>query len=207
MAQHGGALDSKLFTDPSAFIAAFGEEILGLLVLVAGILAYTIIINEFYQRLSKPVMFAKRDEEGRIESGFLSWLGYVLLFPLASFAFFVLLSLALLFLSQEGQDPMEVYTLAMAIVAAVRVASYFSEEASHDLAKLLPLGLLGVFLVRYEFDGVLAAFGHLTQAIENLDVLLAFFVVVLVLEYSLRFFRAIWVAILGDSSGEPAGEA
>ncbi len=201
MARHEGRIDADLFTDPSAFISAFGDQILGLLVLMAGILAYTLIVNEFYQRLSKRVMFAKKDEHGNVRSGFLGWLSYIFLFPVVSFAFFVLLSLALLFLSQEGQTALEVYTLSMAILAAVRVAAYFSEEASHDLAKLLPLGLLGVFLVRYEFEGITAAFDQLTKAVENLDLLLAFFVVVLVLEYSLRFLRAIFVAISGDKGG------
>lgn len=210
MSQHAGGIDAELFTDPGAFISAFGEEILGLLVLMAGILVYTLIVNEFYQRLSKRVMFAKKDEHGNVRSGFFGWLSYIFLFPLVSFAFFVLLSLALLFLSEQGQDPMEVYTLSMAIVAAVRVAAYFSEEASHDLAKLLPLGLLGVFLVRYEFTGILAAFDQLTQALESLDVLLAYFVVVLVLEYSLRLLRGIVVLFKGgegDQGGNGPDEA
>lgn len=204
MSEHGSGLDAELFTDPSAFVSAFGGEIVELLVLMGGILAYTLIVNEFYHRLDKRVMFGRRDEQGNVESGFAGWLSYVLLFPLVSFAFFVLLSLALLFLSEQGQDPMEIYTLSMAILGAVRVAAYFNEEASHDLAKLLPLGLLGVFLVRFEFVGLVAAFRQLSQALENLDILLAFFVVILVLEYSLRFLRAIVVAIRGEKTPEDA---
>ncbi len=206
MSEHGGGLDAELFTDPSAFIAAFGEEIQALLVLLAGILVYTLIVNEFYQRLSKPVMFAKEDEHGNVRTGFLGWISYVLLFPLVSFAFFLLLALALLFLSEEGQAPLEVYTLSMAIVGAVRVAAYFSESASHDLAKLLPLGLLGVFLVRYEFAGLLATGRQLIDALREVDVLLAFLVVVMVLEYSLRFLRAIAVSLRGGGDA-PEGEA
>lgn len=206
MSQHQGGFKAELFTDPAAFVSAFGDEILSLLILMAGILVYTLIVNEFYQRLSKRVMFAKEDEHGTMRSGFLGWISYVLLFPLVSFAFFVLLSGALMFLSREGQSAMEVYTLAMAIVAAVRVAAYFSEEASHDLAKLLPLGLLGVFLVRYEFSGVLAAFEQVVEAVENLDVLLAYFVVVVILEYTLRFLRAIWVSLTRSKPSNPSGE-
>lgn len=205
MSQHGGGFDADLFTDPGAFVDAFGDQVLSLLVLMAGILVYTLIVNEFYQRLSKRVLFAKEDEEGNVRSGFFNWLSYVLLFPVVSFAFFLLLSLALLFLSPEGQAAMQVYTLSMAIVAAVRVAAYFSQDASHDLAKLLPLGLLGVFLVRFEYTGLLSAFDQLKQAIENIDVLLAFFVVVLLLEYSLRFLRAVVVTLGGGGGdgGEP----
>lgn len=202
MSRHEGGFDADLFTDPGAFVSAFGDEILGLLVLTGGILVYTLIVNGFYQHLSQRVMFAKEDEEGVERSGIAGWLSYVTLFPFVSFAFFLLLSIALLFLSEEGQSALEVYTLSMAIVAAVRVAAYVSESASVDLAKLLPLGLLGVFLVRFEFTGLFAAFDQLTRALENLDVLLAFFVVVLVLEYSLRFLRAIWIAIAGDGGGE-----
>jgi hypothetical protein len=205
MSQHGGTIDAELFTDPGAFVSAFGDQIEGLLVLMAGILVYTLIVNEFYQRISKRVMFAKEDEEGNVRTGILNWITYVLFFPLVSFAFFVLLSLALLFLSEQGQTPLEVYTLSMAVIGAVRVSAYFSEEASHDLAKLLPLGLLGVFLVRYEFTGILQAASHLKNAASQLDILLAFLVVVLVLEYSLRFLRAILVLFTGDD-GDGGGE-
>ncbi len=205
MAQHDAGLDADLFTDPGEFISAFGDEILTLLVLMAGILIYTLIVNEFYQRLSKRVMFAKEDEQGRVRSSFWGWLRYIFLFPVVSFAFFLLLSLALLFLSDEGQAPLEVYMLSMAILAAVRVAAYFSEAASHDLAKLLPLGLLGVFLVRFEYAGLAATAKRLLDAVENLDLLIAFFVVVLALEYSLRLLRAIFVALGGGDDDEGGG--
>jgi len=152
---------------------------------------YALVVNAFYQIISKRVMFAGKEESGKIRlggpgAGFL----YLLAFPMVSFAFFLLLSAALLYLGDfaESTGSVEnVFTLAMAIVLAVRVSAYFSEATSHDLAKMLPLGLLGVALVRADFT---KTFGESLSAITGLldewRIVLVYFAIVVIAEYLLR---------------------
>ncbi len=71
---------------------------------------------------------------------------YGLLFPFLAYVWFWLLAgmLAFLYNSKEAQ---ELLMVAMAVLTAVRVTAYYNEELSRDISKILPYGLLGVFLI------------------------------------------------------------
>ncbi len=77
----------------------------------------------------------------------------LVLFPLVGFLFFILLSANLVFIGAT-RPPLEIFSLSMAILLAVRIAAYISEATSHDLAKMLPLALLGFYLVQGDFAGI-----------------------------------------------------
>ena len=47
----------------------------------------------------------------------------------------------------EDQSTSTLFLFSMAIVATTRIASYYNEELARDIAKTLPLTLLGIFLV------------------------------------------------------------
>lgn len=198
MSQHE---PSGLPTTPGEFFDNFGAQLEGLAVLAGGILVYTLIVTMFYQIISHRVMFAREKAPGVYRSGFTGWLFYITTFPLVSFGFFAMLSLALIFLSDASQDALPIFTLAMAILAAVRIAAYFNEAASHDLAKLLPLGLLGVFLVRFETTSLKTAFEQLLTVADHWQVLAVFFLLIVALEYTLRFVRAMYLLARGQTLG------
>ncbi len=177
-------------TDPSAwrdFWFKFGDDIETLLIYAAGIAVYGLVVNGFYQIISKRVMFAGKTVDGRVHMGgpgrgFL----YLAMFPLVSLGFFLLLSSSLLFLSAGEHDPALVFTLSLAIVLAVRATAYVSEPTSHDVAKMLPLGLLGVMLVKAEVIEFLDAVRQLREIAEHLDLVALYFGIVVVVEYALR---------------------
>lgn len=184
------------------FWARNGDAIESLGIIAAGILVYGLVVNTFYQIISKRVMFAGKTVDGRVRvggpaRGFL----YLMLFPLVSFAFFLVLSLALLFLGGENQTPQQVITLSFAVVAAVRTAAYFSEATSHDVAKMLPLGLLGVILVQAEFQSVRESIDGLLDFFDHADLVALYFGIVVVLEYVLR------TLYLGLHAGDARREA
>ncbi len=176
-----------------------GDAITTLAVYAAGILGYALVVNVFYQIISRRIMFGavRRHGEMRVK-GPMGGFAYLLVFPFISFAFFLLLSLSLLFLGGENQDPAVTFTLAMAVVLAVRVAAYFSEPTSHDVAKMLPLGLLGVILVRAEFINVLDSIERMTSIVEHVGLVAVYFGVVVVVEYVLRI---IWMMFHPDHRG------
>ncbi len=124
-------------------------------------------------------------ERMRMAKGWKGWM-HLFLFPMVAFAYFLLLSGALLFLAGDQRSPQTIFTLAVGIIAAVRVTAYVSEPTSHDLAKMLPLGLLGVFLVDAEIVGFFTALSRMEAMLDNVEVIASLLVLTVVLEYTLR---------------------
>lgn len=169
------------------FWSQYGDAVETLSLFAGGILVYALLVNFFYQRLDKRVMFGKAGPDGKVRvggpgRGFI----YLIFFPFFSLLYFLLLSAALLFLGGQDQSPIHVFTLAMAIVLAVRVAAYFSESAAHDLAKMLPLGLLGVVLVTSKVLDLVSSVEKMLEIFDHLDVVAVYFGIVVIAEYLLR---------------------
>ncbi len=185
---NGDELAQDAVGGAEAFWAAYGNAITTLGKFSIGILVYALIVNAFYQIISHRVMFAGKTVEGHVVlkgpgHGFV----YLMMFPLVSFLFFILLSMSLLYLGSDDQSAVQVFTLAMAIVLAVRIAAYFSEATSHDVAKMLPLGLLGVALVRADFTQTFAqSVRDMLEIVDHLSVIVVYFGIVVVTEYLLR---------------------
>lgn len=155
-----------------------------------GILAYALVVNAFYQIISRRVMFGGTKVRGKQRlQGPMFGFGQLFLFPLVSFAFFLLLSTALLFLGGE-QSPTLSFTTAMAVVLAVRAAAYINEATSHDVAKMLPLGLLGVILIRADLVDLVASLQRLSALYEEIALVGLYLGVVIVCEY---LFRIVWM--------------
>ncbi len=73
-------------------------------------------------------------------------LEHIIIFPLLTFIWFMFFSLLLIFMS-ENQPTNTLFLFSMAVVATTRIAAYYSEELAREIAKTLPLTLLGIFLV------------------------------------------------------------
>jgi hypothetical protein len=168
----------------------------------AGILAYGLVVNFFYQILSHRAMWARREGEQVVHTPART-LAYLVLFPLVSFAFFLILAESLLFMSAPGRDPMLTFTLSMAIVLAVRVAACFNEPTSHDLAKLLPLGVLGVFLVTGAVSDLETSLQQMLVIRDYWNIIAAFFGVVVATEFLLRGYRAIILSMRAKRGKPP----
>ncbi len=180
------------------FWANFGDALEGLALIAFGILGYALVVNAFYQVISRRIMFGRKLRDGRIVLGDGKHaVAYIATFPLISLAYFLLLSMALLFLGGSERDPLVIFTTSMAILAAVRIAAYVSEPASHDLAKMLPLGLLGVFLVQQEFTSFVAALRQMFTIVDHFAVVAVYFGFVVFLEFGLRLAWAIKRAVAG----------
>ena len=77
---------------------------------------------------------------------------YGVVFPFLSYIWFWVLATMLAFL-YNNKEPQELLLIGMAVLTAVRVTAYYNEDLSRDISKILPYGLLGIFLVNLgEFD-------------------------------------------------------
>lgn len=173
----------------------YEAELQTLLIYAIGISVYIGFVFAFYQSISKRDAFS-----GKRERGFGGWLAYMakswLVFPLMSFLYFSVLA-GSLFLLAKSQDTKQIFLVAMSVVVGVRVVTYASEGAATDLAKLLPLGLLGVLIVdptTIQWSQVWARFAGVSS---QLPLLGRYFLLFLVMETTLKAIRGTLLRI-GD---------
>lgn len=166
----------------------YGDDLVELAVYAVGIAVYTLAVIALYVPMSTRMMFARRFGERRVATPVRRF-AYVLVFPFLSFAFFLLVAGSMAFMSDFSQGGLSVratMTIAMAIVLAIRICAYFSEAAAQDLARVMPLGLLGVILVTNQFADLRESLENLRAMAGEGTLLGLYFVVVVGVEFVLR---------------------
>lgn len=179
----GLSLDKILSGDFSGFVAIF--------YLIISIAIYSILIWHFYRYIARRDCFKISPRRHKKAIGFLK---YFLFFPFVAFLFFAGFSLMMLFLTKSYEIP-DVLSTSFAIIAAIRICAYYSEDLSKDIAKMLPFALLAIFLVDasyFRFSDITAKIGSLP---EFFTVCIQFIVFIILMEWILRILLAIRYAI------------
>ena len=136
------------------------DEMAKTAVIIVAIVMYSGLVFRFYRLLARRTMISidiTTDKEG-----FIGWLSrqnkrlifiilYVVLTP-TLIGFWALVLSAILVILNGGQQLSSVAELAVAVVGAIRITSYFSENLAQDLSKMLPFAVLGVFLADGSLD-------------------------------------------------------
>lgn len=78
---------------------------------------------------------------------------YVIILPFIVFLWFSVLSALMIFISQE-ENILNILFITTALVTAIRITSYYKEDLSKDLAKMIPFTFLGVTLLDPSFLSV-----------------------------------------------------
>ena len=87
---------------------------------------------------------------------------YVIVLPVLTFFWFAVLSVLILLLS-KGIDISTILLISAALVAAVRITAYVSEDLSKDLAKMLPFTLLAISITTAGFFDINALLQRITE--------------------------------------------
>ena len=174
-----------------------------LVVLIIGIAIYAIIVYNLYRFVAKRDVFDlnlrqySRSEHPTIAKFFATILyiiEYLMFFPLFLMVWFIIFSA--IFISMSTQDIGTILTISMALVASVRIASYYKQNLARDIAKLVPFALLAVFLIDggISFDWTNSA-ELLIQIPSLLSTLFYYFAFVFALELILRIVHSITKAL------------
>ncbi|MBW2963526.1 hypothetical protein KY306_02000 [Candidatus Woesearchaeota archaeon] len=125
-----------------------------LILFVIGMVLYAVFIFKFYRFLGRKDIFKLNLKEKYGVQKFFGGIWYViehlLLFPIAVFLWFAIVSVLLMILA-KNQTTSGILLISMALVATIRITAYYHEDLSKDLAKMLPFALLGVFLIDISF--------------------------------------------------------
>ena len=113
------------------------------------------------------------------------FLEYIFLFPIIAIFWVFVLSILLALLS-DVIEITNIFTAAVATVATIRVAAYYNEELSREIAKLVPLALLALFLLDIANFSFAAALQVVYLVPLALDTLFYYFIAIVVLEFVLR---------------------
>ena len=126
---------------------------------ILGMAIYGFFVFKFYRFIASRDMFEldlSKNEESRypwVRDFFhlvLYGAKYIILFPVFAYFWFAALTLILTLLSKDRSFS-DILLIAFATVSAIRLAAYYNEELSRDMAKILPFAVLAIFLIDASF--------------------------------------------------------
>ena len=121
------------------------------------------------------------------------FLKYLFIFPIYSFIWFLVFSF-LLFVLSKSRPIEDILFLGIIVVAATRIGAYASEKLAEEMAKLLPLTLIAIFLIdpkAVTIETISSSFPVLLQQIPRVPKYLLFIIAV---EWLLRIWH--WIITL-----------
>jgi hypothetical protein len=199
------------FPDASEWTQNFSiEEILSgnitgfisLFYLIIMIAIYSIIIYHFYRYIARRDCFKESKRERTKLIGFLK---YAFLFPFVAILFFMGFSMIFIFLT-ESENIGAILTTAFAIIIAIRITAYYTEDLSKDVAKMLPFAILGIFLVDPEYFTIESAMDKINILPEFVNVIAQYLLLIIIVEWILRAALNIRYLILPKKEDAPTEE-
>ena len=186
----------KIFESPQSLLEQlsieFGRDVssIDLLGFSFGMVAYGVFVWHFYRLIAKreivSLTLQKYQTGGRkLTSIILYFARYVVVFPLVVTAWFFAYSLFMFFLAPDI-DPDFVFLIVISLVVAIRIAAYYKEDLSKDLAKMIPFSLLGIFLVNNTMFTIDQFVGRLDDFIPFVGTIAAFVLYAIGIEAALR---------------------
>jgi hypothetical protein len=173
-----------------------GETYFQLFTFTFGLFVYAVFVWYFYKTLSKRDLFkidlekynlphVKHKTLGKAGSVIAYILKYGLIFPIYIFVWFLVLSIFLLVLTEEAAVN-HILMLSIVTVSATRATSYFKEDLSNDLAKLIPFAFLAISLVDPNFFSIETTLARLSEIPVLWSQILQFLIFSILLEWVLR---------------------
>ncbi|MCK4901817.1 MAG: hypothetical protein KAS76_00555 [Thermoplasmatales archaeon] len=150
--------------------------------LIIMIAIYAVIIYHFYRYIARRDCFKPSERRHTKTIGFLK---YTFLFPFVAILFFMGFSLMFVFLTKTNNlEP--ILTTAFAIIVAIRITAYYTEDLSKDVAKMLPFAILGIFLVDPAYYTIDHAINRINQMPQHANVIIQFILLIILVEWILR---------------------
>lgn len=198
------AINSLSFEEALSVIKILG-------IYIVGIVFYSVFVFKFYRFVAGRDIFELNLRQYNYSNNagvkkflniILYILEYIIIFPLLVVFWFMVLFLLLVFLSRN-QTAEGVLLTSMAIIAIVRVTSYYNKDLSKDLAKMLPFTLLGIFLIDASYFSFESSFSMITTISVYWKNIIYYSVFVILLEFVLRI---IYVLFRFNSDNEESDD-
>ncbi|MBU2100685.1 hypothetical protein KKG83_03535 [Candidatus Micrarchaeota archaeon] len=189
-------------------LSAKGPE---LLIFSLSIVLYGVLIYHFYRFVATRDVFGFDLERFRRKEGsFLGWIinkflgiiKYGAIFPFFVFIWFAGFSLLLFFMAGEELLVTDILKVSVAFVAAIRIASYYNDDLSKDMAKLIPFAFLGIALVDLSFFDQARILDRVDQIPFFITEIATYFSFIVVVEWAMRILLSAKFFVLGVNKKE-----
>lgn len=179
-----------------------GVSTINLVAYTIGMVLYGIFIWHLYRFIARREIFPFRLQKYMsTERKILNAAAYILenlvIFPILVFLWFGLFSLFMFFLAKD-LTVATVLLVSMALVATIRITSYYNEDLSKDIGKLIPFALLAIFLVAPGFFSIELVEDRIAEVFSFGEDILKFAAFTVTVEWVLRILYLIKKKILGD---------
>lgn len=180
-------------------VSYIGDNFLRIIIFTFSILFYGIIIWKFYTSLAKKDLFAARINQymskwQKLGHIFGMIIKYTFVFPVYTFLWFIVISLFLITLAKSLVIE-DVFFVSIVLISSTRAAAYYNESLAGDMGKIIPLAILGLFIVDPAFFSVEVISQRVNQLIGFFPGILIFLVFTILLEWTLRILYEIKVKI------------
>jgi hypothetical protein len=145
---------------------------------------YAVAIYHFYRYIARRDVFKPSERKHSKAIGFLK---YFFLFPFVAMLFFIGFSVIFIFLT-ESYEIIEIMYVAFAVIIAIRITAYYTEDLSKDVAKMLPFAILGIFLIDSSYFSMDTVNERINALIlpENINAIIQFLILIILVEWILR---------------------
>lgn len=148
-----------------SLLPSWAQNYLSLFLWAILLVFYSIFIWKFYRWIARKDIlrlnlskFNRSEHEviSKIVGVFIYILEYLIILPAVVFLWFGAFTIFLMFLT-KSLEIQTILIISVTIVAAIRMTSYYKEDLSRDLAKLIPFTLLTVAISQglFDFDKVI----------------------------------------------------
>jgi hypothetical protein len=168
------SLDKILSGDLSLFTWLFS-----IIIMIA---IYAVVIYHFYRYIARRDVFKPSERRHSKAIGFLK---YFFLFPFVAMLFFMGFSLIFIFLT-DTYEILDILYVAFAIIVAIRITAYYTEDLSKDVAKMLPFAILGIFLIDSSYFSMETVVDRINTLPENINAIIQFLLLIILVEWILR---------------------
>jgi len=184
----------------------YEKDIYAVLVYTIGIVIYSIFVWKFYAHLSRRDIIKfdlyKFDGDSPLKklSDLISYfLKYLIMTPFVSAVWFIFM-LFFLFILSKSQSVYEILIIGITLIGAIRISSYYNEELSKEIARVVPLTLLALFVIDPKIFSMSDVINRFNELPTFIPLIFRFLILFAVLEFVLRLFYEFKELITGDSS-------
>ena len=180
----------------------WAQNFVNLFFIALVVLLYSILIYNFYRFVArKNIISLNLKKYNRSEHPVMAktlaamfyTIEYIIILPFMTMLWFAVFTIFLIFLT-DGIELNTLLIISAVIIVATRMAAYYKEDLSKDMAKLLPFTLLGAAITKvngFSFEKILTQLFAIPSLMSHIASYLFF---IFIIELVLRFLETTFVA-------------
>jgi hypothetical protein len=182
---------ANIFADPNLqaaanfFFGTYQQHFLSIALYTVFIVFYAIIVWNLYKFITKENVFVFEGMDEAKIPALTSAFMYLVVFPIITFCAFFFFALLVIFMAKE-QSVQQILVISATLISVIRIMAYYSEELAQDVAKLIPLTLLAVFLVDPTYYSTAVVLERLQALPGMMGLIMRYLFFIVLLEWALR---------------------